>query len=388
MTPSRKAIYSVTSLVTLTLVTHKSIAQAATVNETTSPTFMRASTLVGTRVKTPQGEEVGEVSDIILHEYTGCILYTVVLLKGGEAKKKVAVPWAAYSSSFSPNILVLRITEETLYNAPSFEYARLKEYGENPVWIFNLYSYYGLPLPDGTTGYTTSGTTTTTTTGVTASTSATPYPTPYSTVPVPTVPEFPCPPPVASAFDVIPNELLVRNGERPKLKDIATRLDSALQTAGFAERSYYSACDGFAMASRIQEMKEDGSLVVHSGASVPNTAKFMVSNYLRALAFGNAPPGHYRVVVFVVTSVPFAQKPVTKSEDWEWRDKGLNKLPTTIGNRDFLEEYSCTALIYEFRKIPAGEPNVDFVRFSAMLGRAHLEKSGLLIALAKTLALQ
>jgi hypothetical protein len=195
-------------------------------------------------------------------------------------------------------------------------------------------------------------------------------------------PEFPWPPPKASASDTIPRESLVGSREHPLLEDAATTLDSAFRRAGYGERSYYSVPGGFAMASRMEQINKDGTVKGPAdrwSLEVARMRKFSLSAYLTALF--RARPGHYRVIVFVVTSHPFSQSSakVTPEEVGLWVSSGLNKLPEDIGTRDYTSAHRCTALIYEFKR--TGGQHAEFVDPSEITGQIHLEKAGLLTAL-------
>src|ERR1044072_2134495 len=68
----------------------------------TQSTTVQVSKLVGTKVKSSQGEEIGVVKDVMIDRSTGCMAYTVLSTGEGGARaaggsKFVAVPWAVYS---------------------------------------------------------------------------------------------------------------------------------------------------------------------------------------------------------------------------------------------------------------------------------------------------
>jgi hypothetical protein len=197
------------------------------------------------------------------------------------------------------------------------------------------------------------------------------------------IPEFPFPPPMASAFDTIPRELLVAGKDQPKLKDVDAALSSAFAKCGYGEKSFYAVPDGFAMASRLEQINADGSFGANrwSLATAP-IRSFSIESYLGALFRVRA--GHFRVVVFVVTNHPFEQTDakVTSDQAKSWVKKGLNQLPKKIGDRDYSDDYTCTAEIYEFETLGGGE--AKFVEPSEITGRTHLEKSGILGALARS----
>src|SRR5438876_10343402 len=134
--------------------------------QTTSTTgYMQTSKIIGTKVKTTQGEEIGVVKDVVIDRSTGCMAYTVLSAGGtgtritGQAKL-VSVPWAVYSTTSDPGVLMVTVDRDRIYNAPVFDYARINEYSTSG-YINNVYSYYGVQPAIGV-GVGVGGTTTTT----------------------------------------------------------------------------------------------------------------------------------------------------------------------------------------------------------------------------------
>jgi prepilin-type N-terminal cleavage/methylation domain-containing protein len=197
------------------------------------------------------------------------------------------------------------------------------------------------------------------------------------------MPEFPWPPPKASAFEVIPRELLVSHNHATKLRDVASALEAAFRRCGYIEKSYYAVPDGFALASRIEQINEDGSASRDRWSlDVPNMRQFSLSAYLAALF--NAPrAGHFRIIVFIVTPHPFTQSnvPITAAEAREWISAGANTLPDEVGEQDYSRRHDCTALIYEFKG--SGAKRAVFVEPSELSAETHLVKAGLVAALSK-----
>jgi tetratricopeptide (TPR) repeat protein len=196
------------------------------------------------------------------------------------------------------------------------------------------------------------------------------------------LPQFPWPPPKASAEDTIPRELLVGNVEHPLLATVAQAMESAFRQAGYGKKSYYSVPSGFAMASQIEQINEDGSPKESTdrwSLEMVPIRHFSLGSYLNALF--RAQPGYYRVIVFVITSKAFSQRGnVTPEESKVWVWSGLNKLPEEIGNQAYSPAYTCTALIYEFKR--TGK-HADLMEQSGITGEIHLQKAGLLTAFAK-----
>jgi hypothetical protein len=198
------------------------------------------------------------------------------------------------------------------------------------------------------------------------------------------IPAFPWPPPAASAEHQIRNAW-VSKGEHTKLSDVAGKLEGALQDAGYETWRYSSVPRGFALVAQIEQIKPDGT--PRSGkerfrTDLPSLSDMTFVEFLKALA--RAPPGYYRVIVFVVTDTPFswADKKPTENEAKHWLDVGLNQLPKSMGVLTYGEDYRTTALIYEFKK-PSKNDSATFVPKSLESGKSHLEKARIWDALTR-----
>src|SRR5947208_1947933 len=143
-----------------------------------STTYVQTSKLVGTKVKSSQGEEIGVVKDVVPDRNTGCMAYTVHSTGGGGARvsrggKMVAVPWTVYSPTSDLSVMTVTVDRERIYNAPVFDYARIDEYSR-PDYINNVYGYYGVSPAAGVGVGVSTGTTTTTGAAGTAGATASP----------------------------------------------------------------------------------------------------------------------------------------------------------------------------------------------------------------------
>src|SRR6266480_4373092 len=114
-----------------------------------SSSYIQTSKLVGRKVKSPEGKEIGVIKDVVIDRSNGCMAYTVLstggagtgVISGGG--KIVAVPWAVYSPTSDLNVLTVNVDRDKIYNAPAFEYTRMDEYAR-PDYMNNVYSYYGV----------------------------------------------------------------------------------------------------------------------------------------------------------------------------------------------------------------------------------------------------
>ena len=159
--------------------------QTTATSGSTSSSYVQTSKIIGTKVKTAQGEEVGVVKDVVLDRSNGCMAYTVLSAGGtgsrvtGQAKM-VAVPWSVYSVSPDMSYLTVSVERDRIYNAPVFEYSRISD----TTYTTNVYSHFGVSAGVGVSGATTTTSGATTTTGATTQTQAGAYASPSASASV------------------------------------------------------------------------------------------------------------------------------------------------------------------------------------------------------------
>ena len=196
------------------------------------------------------------------------------------------------------------------------------------------------------------------------------------------LPDFPWPPPTASAWAEIPGELLA-GGAAQTLGDINKRLGHALDAAGYRQRSVFAVPAGFAIVTQLERIDDDGVPADSSRWQLTEASTaFSLVSYVKRLL--HAEPGRYRLVVLVVSSVPFSATGafMTASEAFKVVTRGLNALPVARAAKKYEANDVVTALIYEFRKMPVGEP--EFVAPSALPGYEHLVRARIWAHLADT----
>jgi hypothetical protein len=193
----------------------------------------------------------------------------------------------------------------------------------------------------------------------------------------PEVPQFPWPPPRASASVAIPDGFIAASGSAaPTLGDVAAQIHTTLDGGGYVERSYFAAPGGFAMVTRLERINADGTPMQDPErwrVEAQPLGSFSLRAYLQALF--TAPSGHYRIIVFVVSSQPLAQSEaeVSRSEALAWLHEGLNRLPDSIAGAAYTDRHVVTALIYEFEQ--PGRQEAVLVLPGNLTGRAHLERA-------------
>jgi hypothetical protein len=169
----------------------------------------------------------------------------------------------------------------------------------------------------------------------------------------------------------------------PCLIHVDAALVCALGKAGYYDASYYSVPGGFALVTRLEQINSDGTPKPPPARweieSKP-LAEFSLANYIHALF--TARSGFYRLVVFIVTPHPFAQSPIVvdRDEALSWLRLGGNVLPSELAMRSYNDKFSCTALIYEFKKTDV-MPKAALLLPGRLPARSHIEKSGIGAAL-------
>jgi sporulation protein YlmC with PRC-barrel domain len=109
--------------------------------------MMKGSTFIGADVENPQGQDLGDIKDLVIDRATGRIAYAVVSFGGflGMGEKLFAVPWGAFAqSSDNRDKFILAVDKERLTNAPGFEANNWPQMTSRE-WVTSLYSYYNVP---------------------------------------------------------------------------------------------------------------------------------------------------------------------------------------------------------------------------------------------------
>jgi sporulation protein YlmC with PRC-barrel domain len=85
----------------------------------------RASKIIGTAVKDTNGDNLGDIKELVLNPESGQVVYAVVSYGGvlGLGDKLFAVPWKALQWTSDKEHYVLNVDKETLKKAPGFDKA-------------------------------------------------------------------------------------------------------------------------------------------------------------------------------------------------------------------------------------------------------------------------
>lgn len=109
------------------------------------PTALSATTLIGDDVRNLEGENLGEIEDIMIDVEAGRIAYAVLSFGGflGIGDKLFAVPWSAMTLDIDEKAFILDIDKEMLEDAPGFDKDDWPEtISEDDTWLLTVYEYY------------------------------------------------------------------------------------------------------------------------------------------------------------------------------------------------------------------------------------------------------
>jgi sporulation protein YlmC with PRC-barrel domain len=113
-------------------------------NPAGAPTrFNKASKLIGTEVQNEQGQNLGDIKDIVINLDKGTVSYAVLSSGGvlGVGEKLLAVPLTAFSRSADGKHLVLNATKDNISRAESigenWPSVQNPSFGAIPFWQQN-----------------------------------------------------------------------------------------------------------------------------------------------------------------------------------------------------------------------------------------------------------
>lgn len=82
---------------------------------------IRVSKVLGTNVRDPAGEKIGEVKDVVVDKESNRIMFAVLSFGGflGMAEKYHPLPWASLKYDENQNAYIVNYTKEQLKAAPA-----------------------------------------------------------------------------------------------------------------------------------------------------------------------------------------------------------------------------------------------------------------------------
>lgn len=114
------------------------------INQGPGPRLMGANTLIGNDVYNQDGDDLGDIKEIMLDVRSGRVSYAVLSFGGfltlGE--KLFAVPWSALTLDTVNKRFTLNVDKTRLESAPGFDTDKWPDMA-NSEWAAGIHSYYG-----------------------------------------------------------------------------------------------------------------------------------------------------------------------------------------------------------------------------------------------------
>ena len=107
--------------------------------------ILSSSSITGTNVTNPKGENLGTIKDLMIDTQNGTVNYAVLSYGGflGLGDKLFAVPFEAFSVNETTETFVLSVSQDVLKSAPGFDKNNWPKTSDTAFWN-SLYSHYGV----------------------------------------------------------------------------------------------------------------------------------------------------------------------------------------------------------------------------------------------------
>ena len=112
--------------------------------QTFSSSPVKASSIIGTDVVNPKGENLGDIKEVVIDPSSGKMAYAVVAFGGflGMGEKLFAIPFSSFKYDAPRNDYILDIDKARLEAAPGFDADHWPSMSDEK-WNRDVYKYYG-----------------------------------------------------------------------------------------------------------------------------------------------------------------------------------------------------------------------------------------------------
>jgi sporulation protein YlmC with PRC-barrel domain len=104
---------------------------------------VKASSIIGADVVNPEGENLGDIKEVVIDPNSGKVAYAVVSFGGflSMGEKLFAIPFSAFAYDADKNEYVLDVSKERLEAAPGFDPDHWPSMSDEQ-WNRDVYTYY------------------------------------------------------------------------------------------------------------------------------------------------------------------------------------------------------------------------------------------------------
>jgi hypothetical protein len=203
----------------------------------------------------------------------------------------------------------------------------------------------------------------------------------------PKLPPFPVDPPFASTHMQLPPFPKMQARTPHSLGDYDQAISGALEQLGYVTKGYFYYPGGFALATRLEQIKPDGESLNPPDrfSKLPPAPKLFSVDYLRHIFIPRT--GYFRIIVFIITNqaIQESDQPPTVDIAEGWPDHGVSRLPSRIAKMLAVQDETVNVYVYEFDNTTAGNvsdltlltestiaPNVPLLDAEQHLRESHL----------------
>ncbi|HEX5808460.1 MAG TPA: PRC-barrel domain-containing protein [Anaerolineales bacterium] len=107
---------------------------------------LSAASIIGNKVVNTDGEQLGNIKDLVIDLDDAQIAYAVLSFGGflGLGDKLFAIPLEALTFDTRANQVVLDVEKDVLKNAPGFDKDKWPDTAQYEAgWLLDIYEYYG-----------------------------------------------------------------------------------------------------------------------------------------------------------------------------------------------------------------------------------------------------
>ncbi len=101
--------------------------------------------VVGVSVENPQGDDLGEIKELMIDKHSGMVQFVVLDFGGflGMGNKLFAMPWELFSYNNERNCFIIAVEKDKLEKMKGFDGEKWPNMAD-PTWSSNLYHQFGL----------------------------------------------------------------------------------------------------------------------------------------------------------------------------------------------------------------------------------------------------
>lgn len=110
------------------------------------PRVLSAASILGNKVVNTDGEQLGNLKDLVIDPDDAQIAYAVLSFGGfkGLGDKLFAIPLEALTFKIRDRLAILNVEKDILKNAPGFDKEKWPDTAQYEAgWLLDIYEYYG-----------------------------------------------------------------------------------------------------------------------------------------------------------------------------------------------------------------------------------------------------